>query len=97
MLHLVQFKILLCKLMLDQVDEAREMIDLHGFMDDTPYHFFAQAALAFYDDDKVTAEEWLGRGLRIFRDPQILAPWQDTLIEFGYIKSFYGGDLAEDD
>ena len=27
---------------------------------------------------------------RVFRDPNILAPWQDTLVEYGYIKSFYG-------
>ena len=95
MTHLVEFKVLLCKLMLGQVDEARAMVDKHGFMDDTPYHFFAQSAMAFHQDDKVAAEEWLGRAVRIYRNPQILAPWQDTLIEFGYIKSFYGGDLDQ--
>jgi len=95
MKNLVEFKILLCKLRTNQPEEARKMVDNHGFMDDTPYHFFAQAAIAFDDGDKVAAEEWLGRALRIFRNPQILAPWQDTLIEFGYIKSFYGGDLEE--
>lgn len=97
MRQLVEFKILLCKLKLDQVAEARKMVDNHGFLDDSPYHFFAQAALAFHDDDKVAAEQWLARSLRIFRNPGILAPWQDTLIEFGYIKSFYGGDLGEEE
>lgn len=95
MRRLIEFKILLCKLKLDQVDEARTLADKYGFMDDSPYHFFSKASLAFNDDDAVTAEEWLGRAIRIFRRPEVLAPWQDTLIEFGYIKSFYGGDLAE--
>ena len=96
MRRLVEFKMLLCKLKIGQVDEARKMVDNHGFMDDSPYHFFAQAALAFHDGKTVDAEQWLGRGTRIFRNPQILAPWQDTMIEFGYIKSFYGGDLADE-
>jgi len=93
MIRLVEFKILLCKLKIGQVDEARKLTDKHDFLDDSPYHFFAKGALAFHDDDKVAAEQWLARAVRIFRRPQILAPWQDTLIEFGYIKSFYGGDL----
>ena len=33
---------------------------------------------------------------RIFQDPNILAPWQDTLVEYGYIKSFYGGDGSQE-
>jgi hypothetical protein len=28
---------------------------------------------------------------RVFANPAVIAPWQDTLIEFGYIESFYGG------
>ena len=95
MKELAEFKILLCKLKTGQVEEARKMVDNHGFMDDTPYYFFAQAAISFHDGKTAKAEEWLGRAVRIFRNPRILAPWQDTLIEFGYIKSFYGGDLQE--
>jgi tetratricopeptide (TPR) repeat protein len=95
MKDLIEFKILLCKLKNNKGAEARKMVDNHGFMDDTPYYFFAKAAISFNNGDTVAAEEWLGRALRIFRNPRILAPWQDTLIEFGYIKSFYGGDLGD--
>jgi len=94
MKDLAEFKILLCKLKSGQVEQARKMVNNHGFMDDTPYHFFAQAAIAYHDGNTAKAEKWLGRGLRIFRNPNLLAPWQDTLIEFGYIKSFYGGDTS---
>jgi len=96
MQRLIEFKILLCKLQIGQVDEARKLTDKHGFLDDSPYHFFAKGALAFHDDDTAGAEQWLGRAARIFRRPETLAPWQDTLIEYGYIKSFYGGDLEEE-
>ena len=61
------------------------------------YRFrFAQAAIAYDDKDLVKAEEWLARASRIFTNPEVLAPWQDTLVEFGYIKSFYGGELKEE-
>jgi hypothetical protein len=36
----------------------------------------------------------MARGGRIFQNPAILSPWQDTLMEFGYIKGFFGGDSA---
>jgi hypothetical protein len=44
--------------------------------------------------DVVKAEEWLAMASRVFENPDIISPWQDTLVEFGYIKSFYGEDTA---
>ncbi len=93
--RLVEFKILLCKKKLGQDAEAAAMAEKYDFMDDSPYHFFAQAALAYDADNLVKAEEWLAIAGRIFRDPNILAPWQDTLVEYGYIKSFYGEEAPE--
>ncbi|MGB2454301.1 MAG: hypothetical protein ACPIG7_06890, partial [Akkermansiaceae bacterium] len=65
------------------------------FLDDSPLFYFGKAALSYAKDDGKGAEQWLARATRIFRSANgaLLAPWQDTLIEFGYIKSFYGGDL----
>jgi tetratricopeptide (TPR) repeat protein len=93
--RLVEFKILLCKKKLGQDAEAAAMAEKYDFMDDSPYHFYAQAALAYDADNLVKAEEWLAIANRIFRDPNILAPWQDTLVEYGYIKSFYGEEAPE--
>ncbi len=92
--RLVEFKILLCKKKLGQTEEAAALADKYDFHDDSPYHFYAHAALAYDDGDLLKAEEWLAIAARIFRDPNILAPWQDTLVEYGYIKSFYGDDIA---
>lgn len=90
--RLVEFKILLCKKKLGMDDEAAALAEKYDFLDDSPYYYYAQAALAYDDGNLLKAEEWLAMAGRIFRDPNILAPWQDTLVEYGYIKSFYGED-----
>ncbi len=92
--RLVEFKILLCKIRLEKEEEVVALANKYDFLDDSPFYYYAQAALAFEEGENLKAEEWLARAARIFRDPAILAPWQDTLVEFGYIKSFYGGDTA---
>jgi tetratricopeptide (TPR) repeat protein len=92
--RLVEFKILLCKKKLGKRDEAMILAEKYDFLDDSPFYYYAKAALAYDDNDLIKAEEWLAIAGRIFSDPQTVAPWQDTLVEFGYIKSFYGDDEA---
>ncbi len=95
--RLVEFKILLSKKKLGKAAEAKAMAEKYDFLDDSPYYYYAQAAIAYDDKDLIKAEQWLARAGRIFRDPNVLAPWQDTLIEYGYIKSFYGeGDVESE-
>ncbi len=93
--RLVEFKIMLCKLRLGKEDEAYILANKYDFLDDSPFYYYAQAAMAFEADDALKAEEWLGICARIFRNPEILAPWQDTLVEFGHIKGFFGEDAAD--
>jgi tetratricopeptide (TPR) repeat protein len=95
--RLVEFKILLCKKKLNLKDEVTILAEKYDFLDDSPYYYYAQAALAYDDKNLVKAEEWLAMAGRIFRDPNVLAPWQDTLVEYGYIKSFYGEDAATEE
>lgn len=95
--RLVEFKMLLCKKRLGRKEEAAALASKYDYLDDSPYHYYANAAIAYEDGDTLKAEEWLARANRIFRDPNILAPWQDTLVEYGYIKSFYGSDSAAEE
>lgn len=95
--RLVEFKILLCLKKVGRTDDAVILAEKYDFMDDSPFYYYAQAALAYDDKRLVEAEQWLARAARVFRNPDILAPWQDTLVEFGYIKSFYGEDLATEE
>jgi predicted Zn-dependent protease len=90
--RLVEFKLLLCKEKLGLKEEVAALADKYDYLDDSPYHYFAKAAVAYEKGDLLKAEEWLAMSGRIFQSPEILAPWQDTLVEFGYIKSFYGDD-----
>jgi tetratricopeptide (TPR) repeat protein len=92
--RLVEFKILLCMKKLGKDAEVQALAAKYDFSDDSPFHYYAQAALAYDEKNLIKAEEWLAIAGRVFRDPNILAPWQDTLVEYGYIKSFYGEDTG---
>jgi tetratricopeptide (TPR) repeat protein len=95
--RLVEFKILLCKKKLGLNDEVKTLAEKYDFLDDSPYYYYAQAALAYDSNNLIKAEEWLAISGRIFQDPNVLAPWQDTLVEYGYIKSFYGDDSGAEE
>lgn len=92
--RLVEFKILLCKKKLGKDDEALILSEKYDFLDDSPFYYYAKAALEYEKNNLIKAEEWLATANRIFQDPNVLAPWQDTMVEYGYIKSFYGDDPA---
>lgn len=96
MSRLVEFKLMLCKVKLGRLEEARELAEKYDYLDDNPYYYYANAAIAYHDGDKEAAERWRASARKVFRNPAALAPWEDTMIEFGYIKSFYGGDLFEE-
>ena len=93
MIPLIKFKSLLCKLKLKDVDGAKKYIADTDFLSDSPIYYYGNAALEYNNGNSTEAEKWLARARRVFSNPKSLGPWQDTLIEFGYIKSFYGGDL----
>lgn len=93
MIRLCEFKLLLCKLKLDKKNEAVAMQDKHDAWDDSPYYYFSRAAIAYYEDDKLKAEKHLRHARYVWNNSAALAAWQDTMIEFGYIRSFYGGDI----
>jgi tetratricopeptide (TPR) repeat protein len=89
--RLIEFKILLCKLRLNQKEQAHALAQKYDpVSDDSPFYYYAQAALAYEAQQRQKAEEWLAIAARVFRNANALASWQDTLIEFGYIQSFYG-------
>lgn len=97
MLRLLEFKLMLTYLKTDQEDKARELAEKYDFLDDNPYYYYAQAAICHYDGKIEKAGTWISSAQRVFRDAATLAPWQDTLIEFGYIKSFLGEGLEAGD
>jgi len=93
--YLVQFKILLCYVSLKNEAEVKKYSELHDYDTDSPYYYYANAVNEFRKGEEATAQIWVQRAGRIFTNPTFIAPWQDTLVEFGYIKSFYGSNVNQ--
>jgi tetratricopeptide (TPR) repeat protein len=95
--RVVELKILLCHLALGQVEEAKTLANKYDpLQDDTPFYYYAQASLKFQEKDLLKAEEYLQMANRIFVIAAYISPWQDTLIEYGFIPSYYGGEQQEE-
>jgi tetratricopeptide (TPR) repeat protein len=86
--RLVEFRVLLCMKQLGRNAEALALADRHDVQDESPYHWYAKAALAFDEGKPELAGEWLAAAAKRFPDPNDRAPWQDTLVEYGSIKEF---------
>ena len=96
--RLVELRILLCNIAMGNNNEAEALANKYDpLLDDSPFYYYAQACLAFRDKDPDKAQSFLLMALRVFRNPAILAHWDDSLIEFGYIKSFFGGTPGEEE
>ena len=90
--RLAEFKLLLSKLKLGKKDEAVKLSKKYDYLDDSPYPYFAEAAILFSEDREIEAEGAMARGARIFSNSDLISSWRDTMMEFGYIKGFFGGD-----
>lgn len=96
MIRLCEFKILLCQLKTDRLDEAIALRDKYDSWDDSPLYYYSRAAILFHNGDKPAAEKLLRDARFVWGNDASLSSWQDTMIEFGYVRSFYGGDNEEE-
>ncbi|MFC4994428.1 tetratricopeptide repeat protein [Rubritalea tangerina] len=105
MKRLVEFKIMLSHIGLSKDEslsadqrqqhakKAKELAALYDFRDDSPYYYYANAALQYSLDNKDKGLEYLNKGRRVYSgSAQTIASWEDTMTEFGYIKSYYGNE-----
>lgn len=95
MVRLCEFKLLLCKLKMDRIKEAKALMNKYDIWDDSPFYYYSRAAIDYHEDRKLEAEKMLRAVRYVWRNDALLSPWHDTLIEYGYIRSFYGGDTDE--
>jgi tetratricopeptide (TPR) repeat protein len=108
--RLIEFKILLCKLALslpenkettseakkEYLAQAKELAHKYTYLLDSPFYYYANAALAFYEDDKSKASRWIITAKRVFsNNPGLVTSWDDTMVEFGYIEAHYGKHFSE--
>lgn len=95
MKRICEFKLLLCKLKMNRIQEAKAISEKYDEWDDSPLYYYARAALLYHANNKPEADKMLRNAKFVWQNDAVLAPWQDTLIEFGYIRSFYGGDRVD--
>jgi len=84
---LIDFKILLCHTALGNSDEVERLAEGNQAAIDSPLSYFSKAALDYSRNDPQGAAELLAEAARKFPDPNTLAPWHDTLAEYGWLHS----------
>lgn len=82
--RLIDFKIAICHLKLDQPAEAKKVIDKYGYYDASPIFYYGNAAMAFQEGNNVGASEWIRNAKEIY-PPQINAIFEDSLFEAGWL------------
>jgi tetratricopeptide (TPR) repeat protein len=83
--HLVHYKRMLCELKLGHRPAAEQIVaDNFTFMDDTPAYYFSKAALAFDSGDTAKANEWVQRGVSVFKGPNC-EPYYDAFKELRWV------------
>lgn len=105
MKRLVEFKILLAHIALakdESLSKANrdkhsskitELVALYDYRDDSPYYYYANSAFHYSQDDKEKGLDYLNKGRRVYSaNAQSIASWEDTMTEYGYIKSYYGNE-----
>ena len=89
--HLVHYKRALCELKLGHRSAAEQIVaDNFTFMDDTPAYYFSKSALAFDLGDTNKANEWIKRGVAVFKRPNC-EPYYDAFKELRWVPDM---DLA---
>lgn len=83
--HLVHYKRALCELKLGHRPAAEQIVaDNFTFMDDTPAYYFSKAAMAFDLGDAAKANEWVQRGVAVFKGPNC-EPYYDAFKELRWV------------
>ncbi len=95
MIHVSRFKMFVSYRKLGNINSAEEISSLYTELDDSPFFYYAKAVKAFENNENQVASESLGQAKRIFKDETLIHSWQDSLVEAGYLVSFYG-DNNED-
>ena len=85
---LVDFKILLCNEALGHSEEFQAGMIARQHDEEGPSRYFTRAAGAYHANVPDEARKQLTAAKRHFPDPATLAPWLDTLVEFGWLAEF---------
>lgn len=93
--HLVHYKRALCELKLGHRSAADQIIaENFTFMDDTPAYYFCKAAISFETGDPSKGNEWVKRGVAVFKAPAC-EPYYDAFKELHWVPDLDFGPAEE--
>lgn len=90
MKRLCELKLLLCYLKTGKTKEANQLANQYDQWDDSPFYYYAKAAIQYTNNDAEAGDKSIKEARFIWKNDALLTPWQDTFIEYGFLKSFYG-------
>lgn len=79
LIHVLDFRVLLCYLKLGDKDKARERVAHVSPMDDTPLYFYGRAAFALAEGEPDEAVHQISLATRIFANNKAYVPYQRAL------------------
>ena len=79
LLNVLTFREFLCRIMLNEETEARELVKDFTQMSDTPLYYYSQSVLALSRGDRVEAARLLRIGNSIFAKGNITVPYQRAM------------------
>ncbi|MEM0898256.1 MAG: hypothetical protein AAGJ79_15405 [Verrucomicrobiota bacterium] len=85
--RLMDYKVLLCHLLLGNEPEVQSILDTFHFMDDAPAFYYSNASIAFQAEDEDQAQDWIRQAKGIY-DKNQNDIYIDSLVEIGWIDSF---------
>lgn len=95
LVRLCEFKLLLCKLKLGQIDQAITLQDKYDKWDDSPFYYYSRAAILDHQGDKEASMKTLKECYVIWNSVEKLASWQDTIMEYGLVLNSFTDDPAK--
>ena len=84
--RLLEFKLIICRLKLDDLEGAKAQLETFNYLDDTPIYHLGHAAIAYSKDDSEDAESWMASANKIYSAGQ-MEVFRDSLIEAGWIDT----------
>jgi len=88
---LAELKYYIAAKKLNQGDIAKTFEEKYDYTFDSPIYYYINAVKEKEAENDIEFQTWLSKSRSIFRQQGALDAWNDTMVEAGYIRSFYGG------
>jgi len=85
--RLVDYKMILLHIKLDESQKAANLIANYDLFDDTPIFYYSNAAVQFHAGEEVKGQEWVMKARSVY-SPEVNNLFEDSLMELGWMFNF---------